>query len=86
MKADTTEKKIDVQYYALLREERGLSFETVMTIAQTPKELYGELQKRHGFRLPIERLKVAVNDAFQDWDSPLQPNDNVVFIPPVAGG
>jgi molybdopterin converting factor small subunit len=31
-------------------------------------------------------LRVAVNDEFRDWSSALEPNDRVVFIPPVAGG
>jgi molybdopterin converting factor small subunit len=31
-------------------------------------------------------LRVAVNDEFRDWTWPLQANDRVVFIPPVAGG
>ena len=33
----------------------------------------------------LERV-VVINDAFQPWDTPLKPGDNVVFIPPVAGG
>ncbi|MDP7399502.1 MAG: MoaD/ThiS family protein, partial [Lentisphaeria bacterium] len=31
-------------------------------------------------------LKVAINDAFCDWGTPLQTGDAIVFIPPVAGG
>jgi molybdopterin converting factor small subunit len=34
----------------------------------------------------VGRLKVAVNDEFRDWDTPLAAGDRVVFIPPVAGG
>ncbi|MGH8244731.1 MAG: MoaD/ThiS family protein, partial [Steroidobacteraceae bacterium] len=32
------------------------------------------------------QLKVAVNAAFGGWDQALQDGDEVVFIPPVAGG
>jgi molybdopterin converting factor small subunit len=79
-------KAIQIQYYALLREERGLSQETLTTEADTPRALYEVLKARHGFSLPPERLRVAVNNVFSDWDQPLNANDAVVFIPPVAGG
>ena len=79
-------KDVQIQYYALLREERGLSVETLSTEAATPRELYDLLKLRYGFSLPAERLNVAVNDAFAEWEHPLRAGDSVVFIPPVAGG
>jgi molybdopterin converting factor subunit 1 len=78
--------RLQLQYYALLREEAGRQSETVETSATTPAALYAELARRHGFRLPASQLKVAVNSAFTDWDRPLRDGDEVVFIPPVAGG
>ncbi|MGH8148945.1 MAG: MoaD/ThiS family protein [Steroidobacteraceae bacterium] len=77
---------IEVQYYALLREQAGRSAETVATLARTPRELYEELRKRHPFSLAPEMLRVAVNAEFSDWTRPLGEGDAVVFIPPVAGG
>lgn len=79
-------KDIQIQYYALLREERGLSSENLTTEVATPRELYDLLKLRHGFSLPSERLNVAVNEAFANWEQPLRAGDSVVFIPPVAGG
>ncbi len=79
-------KTIEVQYFALLREERGCSKETLKTKAATAKDLYAELQRRYAFRLPADRLKVAINEAFAEWETPLNDRDQVVFIPPVAGG
>ena len=79
-------KSIVVQYFALLQEQRGCSDETVATTAATPKELYEELAERHGLLLGTDVLRVAVNDEFQPWDVPLQNDDSVVFIQPVAGG
>jgi molybdopterin-guanine dinucleotide biosynthesis protein A len=75
-----------VQYFALLREQAKRSDETVRTRAGTPRELYGELAARHGFTLPADMLRVAVNADFADWSQPLKAGDVVVFIPPVAGG
>ena len=52
----------------------------------TPAELYEQVRASHGFSLPRAMLRVAVNDEFRDWTSPLMSGDRVVFIPPVAGG
>ena len=82
----TAAVQIKIQYYALLREQAGRSEETLETSAGTPADLYGELGARHGFTLPREQLKVAVNGEFSDWLRKLGPGDVVVFIPPVAGG
>jgi molybdopterin converting factor subunit 1 len=79
-------KNIRVQYFALLREQRGLADERLATTADTPAGLYAELRTRHGFTLPVEQLRVAVNDEFARWDAPLRDGDTLVFIPPVAGG
>lgn len=78
--------KVRLQYYALLREQAGRQSETVETKAATPAVLYAELARRHGFRLPASQLRVAVNAAFSNWDRELRDGDEVVFIPPVAGG
>ena len=79
-------KPVRLQYFAILREQRGLDRETVETLAETPRELYREIAGRYGFTLAEERVGVAVNNAFVPWDRPLAANDTVVFIPPVAGG
>ena len=78
--------KLHVQYFAILREQRGQSEEQLATNSTTPAALYDELRARHGFTLPRERIRAAVNDAFVDAASVLRDGDRVVFIPPVAGG
>ena len=78
--------RIQIRYYALIREQAGRSDETVETEAGTPAALYRELGARHPFTLTPEQLKVAVNGDFSDWSRALRPDDVVVFIPPVAGG
>ncbi len=82
----TTARRIDVQYYALLREQAGRSSESLVTAAGTPRELYQELQRRYPFSLAPEMLRVAINSEFGDWGQRLSEGDSVVFIPPVAGG
>lgn len=78
--------KINISYFAILQDERGLPSEELETLAGTPSELYSELKNKHSLSLTKCKLKVAVNDEFTDWDSKLQEGDKVVFIPPVAGG
>ncbi len=79
-------REIRVQYFALLREQARCSEESVQSAAATPRELFAELTARHGFTLPQDMLKVAINTEFADWSQPLKAGDAVVFIPPVAGG
>ena len=79
-------KTVTLQYFAVLREQAGCSEERVTTAAATPAELYDEVRARHGFTLPLTMLRVAINEEFREWSSPLAANDRVVFIPPVAGG
>lgn len=82
----STSKRITIQYFAALREKCKLDTEEVCTLAANARELYGELQARHGFGVPAAVLRVGVNEEFRAWDTPLQDGDRVVFIQPVAGG
>jgi molybdenum cofactor guanylyltransferase len=84
--APGADKRIKVQYYAILREQAGRSDESVLTGANTPRDLYNELKSRYPFSLAPEMLRVAVNAEFGEWSQRLADGDSVVFIPPVAGG
>jgi molybdopterin converting factor small subunit len=86
MSEQTGERTIRVRYYALLREQAGRSDETLTTRAHDARELYAELSQRYPFTLPAEMLRVAINAEFGEWSQPLEADDAVVFIPPVAGG
>ena len=77
---------LQVQYFALLREQAGRNGETVTSGARDARELYEELRARHGLQLRPEQLRVAVNEEFADWSRALAEGDTVVFLPPVAGG
>jgi molybdenum cofactor guanylyltransferase len=83
---DGASRRLKVRYFAVLREQAGRSSEELETQATTPRELYEELRHRRGLTLAPEFLRVAVNDEFGDWRSPLTDGDTVVFLPPVAGG
>jgi molybdenum cofactor guanylyltransferase len=79
-------RAVHVQYFAVLRDQAGRSEETVQSSALTPRELYAELKQRYGLSLTAEQLRVAINEEFAEWSRPLQAGDEVVFLPPVAGG
>jgi molybdopterin-guanine dinucleotide biosynthesis protein A len=79
-------RRLNVRYFAMLREQAGRASEELQTQAATPADLYEELRQRHGLTLAPEFLRVAVNDEFGDWRIPLADGDTVVFLPPVAGG
>ena len=79
-------KRIRLQYFAILRDQRGAAEETIATDAPTAGELYSRLQTQHGFTLGPAHVRAALNGEFAPWDAPLREGDTVVFIPPVAGG
>ena len=84
--SELTGVNVHIHYYAILREQSGLTRETVNTSASSLKELYDQLQIKHGFSLGLELMKVVVNEEFCNWDAEIKEDDKIVFIPPVAGG
>ena len=78
-------KNFNIEYFAILREQAGVSTETLSSKASTATELFAELRDKYGFGSE-DNFKVAVNDEFASWDFILSDGDRIVFIPPVAGG
>ncbi len=79
-------KTVHIKYFAVLKDERGLSEESYTTSADNAEELFTELHNKYRFSITNDRLRLAINDNFQSWDSTITDNDRIVFIPPVAGG
>lgn len=73
-------------YFAALRDAAGCAEEAVASDARDAGGLYAELAARHGFTFAPDRLRVAVNGVFTDWNHQLAENDEVAFLPPVSGG
>ena len=73
-------------YFASLRDRAGSAEEFRQTTAPDLRTLYAEVQALHGFALPVERLRVAVDGAFARWDDPVREGSEIAFIPPVSGG
>lgn len=79
-------RRVSVRLFALLREQAGRSEWDTVTACTTPAELYRSLQQELPLTLDAGLVRVAVNGAYADPQRPLQDGDQVVFIPPVAGG
>ncbi len=77
---------LEISYYGLLADRRGLSSERIETASSTPREVYRELDARHHLRLELPNMRAAVNDAFVSWDHPLRDGDRIAFLPPMSGG
>lgn len=80
------EIRVQVLYFASLRDAAGCAAETVVTVATDAALLYDELRVRHGFALAAERVRAAIDGAFVPWDASLHDGCEVAFLPPVSGG
>lgn len=78
--------KFTLLYFASLRDTAGCAQEIVASDASDPRALYADAAARHGFRMPLDRMRVAVNGAFAAQDCTLRDGDEVAFLPPVSGG
>jgi molybdopterin synthase sulfur carrier subunit len=74
-----------VLYFASLRDAAGIDREAVAFDGDL-RALYASLRERHGFALPVERLRVAVDGAFAQWHDVPRDGAEIAFIPPVSGG
>lgn len=74
-----------VLYFASLRDAAGVEREAVVFDGDL-RALYDVLRARHGFVLPADRLRVAIDGAFAHWDDVPRDGAEIAFIPPVSGG
>ena len=78
--------RLNLLYFAALRDAAGVAMESVDSDAPTLRALYEEAQGRHRLPFPSRQLRVAVDDAFADWNDVPREGSEVAFIPPVSGG
>ena len=76
---------VTVLYFASLRDAAGVDSEIVDRPASLAT-LYEFLRARHGFALTQDKLRVAVDGAFSDWNAAVGDGAEIAFIPPVSGG
>lgn len=80
---------VTVRYFAQFREQAQTDVETHTLPTGQPMSialLFDEISARHGFTLGRGIVRAAINGSYVDWDHEVRPGDELVFIPPVAGG
>lgn len=84
---DMVDLRVRVRLFGVFREQAGESErEMVLPAGGTAADVVDRLRTEAGLEFLPERPAVAVNREYADLDRPLQPGDEVVLIPPVAGG
>jgi molybdopterin converting factor subunit 1 len=78
--------KINIIYFASLRDASKKSSETIETNSNSIEDLYEELHRKYKFPIKRNNLRVAQNEVYVEFNSTLTDQDTIVFIPPVAGG
>lgn len=82
--------KVQVLYFAWLRERIGLGREDVTTEAATVADLVAELRAREDrYDLAFSDMaavRCAVDQEMVDLDAPLAGAREVAFFPPMTGG
>jgi len=79
-------KKINLKYFAAFRDETNTTHESILTTASDVESLYEELNTRYTFTVKKSDTKIAINQSYANFKAHIKDGDEVVFIPPVAGG
>lgn len=82
------DKKIKLKFFAAFREvTKQREMEWVWHEGLTANEVMSQLLAEYPILTGIAKVSlVMVNREYRDLDLPLQPGDEVVFVPPVGGG
>jgi len=82
--------KLDIVYFAWVRERIGIPKETVASTAATVLDLVSQLkniEERYAVAFSdISSLRVALDQELADFDAPLDGVREVAFFPPMTGG
>ena len=82
--------KVQLLYFAWVRERIGLPGETVETHAATVTELIEELSARDdryaAAFADLSAIKVAVNQDLSTFDADVIDGSEIAFFPPMTGG
>lgn len=83
--------KIEVKYFAMLREALGTGSETVelsaesATVADVRGKLCEDVAHKQAFE-SVKRIRAAVNGEMAPETAAVKDGDEVAFFPPVTGG
>ena len=82
--------RLDIRYFAWLRERIGQGAETIETTATTVDELVADLKSRdegHAAAFAdMKAVRVALDQDLSDFSASLKGVREVAFFPPMTGG
>ena len=82
--------KLEIVYFAWVRERIGTPRETLETQAATVADLVAELRAKepryHAAFTDLSALRVALDQTLAGFDAPLAEVREVAFFPPMTGG
>jgi molybdopterin synthase sulfur carrier subunit len=82
--------KINLRYFASVREQIGIASESIDTSSRDLSELRNELIARgEHYAIALSHgkaIRMAINQAVSSSNEPLTENAEVAFFPPVTGG
>jgi molybdopterin synthase sulfur carrier subunit len=82
--------RLNVVYFAWMRERIGVPSETIETNAKSVVALIDELrsrEERYAMAFAdLTAVRVAVDQNLTDFDAPLDGVGEVAFFPPMTGG
>jgi len=80
-------KKINIEYFAVLSQEAGKAKEELATHANTVEELFDELKQLYHFSLSEKQVKITLNNqCVSSWKTPISTGDHLLLLVPLAGG
>lgn len=83
-------RRLDIRYFAWLRERIGEGAETIETEAATVRDLVEELRGREpryaAAFSDLRSVRVALDHELADIDADLDGTREVAFFPPMTGG
>ncbi|MGK0367158.1 MAG: molybdopterin-guanine dinucleotide biosynthesis protein A [Thermoproteota archaeon] len=81
-----SEKKVTLKYFAAMRDHTDCQEEAIETSANSVHDLFKLLNEKYKFPIEQKNLRVAINEEYKEFSSPIIEGTTIVFIPPVAGG
>jgi molybdopterin converting factor subunit 1 len=79
-------KNINILFFGKLKETWNTSKLSLATASHDIESLYLELLKLVSETPHKQSIKVAINDEFVNWNTIINDNDTVAFLPPASGG